>query len=91
MLEVLDRLLVLLRRRTARKRPQVLALSRLLIGMAAIDTKFAGFDLTNHACLRCRVPTYAQRETAGTPYSIQLDLQPLPRRQIQQCVRGIII
>lgn len=55
-LEVLDRPLVLLRRLTRRERPQVLALPRLLIGMTAIDTKFTGFELTNHAYLRCRVP-----------------------------------
>ena len=41
-LEVLDRPLVLLRRLTARERPQVLALPRLLIRMTAIDTKFTG-------------------------------------------------
>src|ERR1700759_5553563 len=72
MLEVLDRPLVLLRRRARGKRPQVLALPRLLIGLTAIDTKFPGLELTNHAYLRCRVPHPMQlHETPAPPKSCQ--------------------
>jgi len=51
MLEVLDRPLVLLRRLARRERAQVLPLACLLVGMAAIDTKFTGFELPNHVSL----------------------------------------
>src|SRR5215472_6163093 len=67
MLEVLDGPLVFLRRLTARERPQVLALPCLLICMAAIDTKFAGFELTNHALVRCRA---APRDIHGSHRTI---------------------
>ena|SRR5438105_4489956 len=50
-LEVLDRTLVLLRRLACCERPQVPPSARLLIGMAAIDAKFTGFELSNHVCL----------------------------------------
>ena len=44
MLEVLNGPLVLLRRRAGCKGPQVLSLAGLLIGMAAVDAKFTGFE-----------------------------------------------
>lgn len=60
-LEILDRPLVLLRRLAARERPQIFALPRLLICVTAVDTKFAGFEFTNH------VPLDAARPVATRP------------------------
>jgi hypothetical protein len=61
MLEVLDRPLVLLRRGARCKRPQVLPLACLVIGMAAIDAKFTGFELSNHVSLDASRLTYNPR------------------------------
>lgn len=64
-LEVLDRPLVLLRRLSTRERPQVLTLPRLLIRLAAIDTKFTGFELTNHGCLDATRPIHRSLARPG--------------------------
>jgi hypothetical protein len=44
MLEVLNGPFVFLRRSARCERPQVLPLAGLLIGMAAVDAKFTGFE-----------------------------------------------
>ena len=77
MLEILDRPLVFLCRLTAGERPEVLALPRLLIGTTAIDTKFTGFELTNHAYFRCRPgrPTHLLNHDIFLSSSPEYDLR----------------